>query len=368
MEAKRNKTKILLIDDEIEIRDLLDRLLSKRGYEVFLASNGREALKMLEKSFELILLDQLMPELSGLRTFAEMKKKKNFNTPVIMLTAHESTHLAVSFMKEGGTDFIVKPIDGDILDLQIRRALEKNELIRKLHEAEVSQIAALKINQLKDDLLKSMNHELRTPLDQIVGSTHLLAMEVPQELSKHLNFIQQGVKMLTLLAENISHIIPLLAGSVEPNLQPLALSKIVFDLERAIEPTVKEKGLSCAISFSEDLPLVKVDRELLVRTIRHLLDNALKFTDTGSITANAKLEGDRVVIVVKDTGIGIPQNRLKNIFERFSKVDKSGQRLGAGLGLYICQKLIELMGGKIWVKSDLSKGSTFYVSLLKNHK
>lgn len=194
--------KVLIVDDDESIRKMLTRQLKKHGYEIFIAKSGMEGINILKKENpDVILLDQMMPQMDGITTFGRIKKN-NSRPPVIMMTAHGSMTLAVAFMKAGGADFIQKPFDMDVLDLKIRKAMEKRILKEKLKIVEEEK---LKLSTMLDTASK-MNHEINNPLSVIFNAV----------------FRIKG------MAEDTPHIEKIKAAMVK-------IEKVVVDINRTVD-------------------------------------------------------------------------------------------------------------------------------------
>lgn len=363
------KTTVLLIDDDSAIRDSLKMNLKKFGYTVRLAASGQDGLaELTQDGVDIVLLDQMMPRMDGMAVLRKIREEnKYYYLPIIMITANDGVTLAVEFMAGGGTYYLPKPLDPKVLNLKIQETLEKVELRRKLDEAEMSRKTEEERNAAKDALVDMISHELRTPLSWLTPSLETLQEMFPADghpdAQVHFKLIRNSYDLLMRLADNVADIFLILAGRVEPFLRPIVLASMLDEPRRLIEPEAAAKGLQLTFAFPENLPPVQADENLLCKVLYQLMGNAVKFTERGKVEISARQENGRVILSVKDTGIGIPPEKLKILFHRFSKIDQSGFRPGAGLGLYICRCLLEFMAGEIRVESIPGKGSTFFVSL-----
>lgn len=364
--------KILAVDDEEGIRKMISRRLGKISYEVKTVGTGYEALKILDKeNFDLILLDHMMPEMDGMTTFEKIRNMLP-SLPAIMITAHGSLHLAMEFMKAGGSDFVEKPIDFDILNIKIQKALEKSDLENKLYEAEIACRVTEESEALKSIVLSSVSHEFRTPLNVIRGLVQLMlrmgqsSKLVPEKQREFLHSILEMEENLETMVNDLLET-ALIEKGVKLFPEGVSLSEVVPDVLQTamLEAEPKQKSVKIVTSLPESLPLVRADRKGLKRVLRNLMGNAVKFTDSGVIELRAVGRDKVVILSVTDTGIGIPDELQGEIFQRFFKADKSGAKPGVGIGLHICKKLVELMDGEIWVESEKGEGSVFYVSLPK---
>ncbi len=366
-------TKILVVDDERNIRKVMERRLEKLNYEVQAVESGIEAIEVLNngENFDLILLDQMMPEMDGLETFENIKTLAA-PPPVIMFTAHGSLRLAVEFMKAGGSDFAQKPVDFGTLNIQIIRAINHTKLERKFRETKIACQAAEEASHLKDQFLALISHEIRTPLSGIISAAQTVERLADRDKltserrAKLMNDIVDMGRHLASIIEDILEISKIEAGHVDIVFEAVELRQMTDSFYPGLERQAGEKGLKFEVEIPAGFPLIRADAKRLTQVLINLIGNAIKFTDKGFVRLRADLpeeDESRVVIFVSDTGIGISEESLPEIFDRFKRVETSGKIPGTGLGLAITKKLVELMEGKIEVESEPGKGSTFRVTL-----
>ncbi|WP_420602217.1 response regulator [Flagellimonas sp.] len=250
---------------------------------------------------------------------------------------------------------------------------EKKRLIieeRKRTEIEKQRVLELqKIDKLKDEFLANTSHELRTPLVGIIGLTESLkdgiAGKLPKAAMENLDMIANSGKRLSHLVNDILDFSKLKNKDIELAMRPVdihALSTIVLRLSH---PLVQDKKLKLINSIPKDAPLVDADENRLQQIMHNLVGNAIKFTQKGYVTLLSEVKNDMLSISITDTGIGIPSNKLKTIFNSFEQADGSTQREygGTGLGLSVTKQLIELHGGIIEVSSEEGRGSIFTFTL-----
>ena len=234
--------------------------------------------------------------------------------------------------------------------------------------------AAESANQAKSAFLANMSHEIRTPMNAIIGMTQL-ALDAKSEDSrtKFLNTVKNSANSLLGILNDILDFSKIEAGQMQLNTQPFKLKSLLESTCSALDVGAMEKGLTLKYQIAEELPGAFVGDDLRLRQILYnLVGNATKFTQSGSIFIKVEPDeqheqGDkkRLHFSVKDTGIGIPPEKLSSVFESFEQTDNSYARKygGTGLGLAICKQLMNLMEGKIWVESQEGVGSTFHFSL-----
>lgn len=228
---------------------------------------------------------------------------------------------------------------------------------------------AEKASQAKTDFLSTISHEIRTPLNAVVGISHFLLQDKPRKDQKeNLISLKYSAENLTSLINDILDYNKLEFGSIEFEEMTVNLKEVITSIYRGYRVKAQAKGLDLNLEFDESIAIeIITDRTRLNQVLNNLLDNAIKFTKEGHVTLKVKRQGesrDRITIryEVEDTGIGIPQDKLEQIFERFTQASSSTTREfgGSGLGLSIIKRLLELQGVAIQVQSKLGEGTTFF--------
>jgi signal transduction histidine kinase len=221
---------------------------------------------------------------------------------------------------------------------------------------------------MKDEFVSVVSHELRTPLTSIYGSLGMLASGLLPTDS------EQGKRLLQIAADSTERLVRLIndildierieSGKAKMESEICNIVDLITQTVNVIQPLADKAGVTLSISALSAQVLADCDR--IVQTLTNLLSNAIKFSSAGStVWLGVQQEGDEVLLTVKDTGRGIPTDKLESIFERFQQVDSSDSRNhdGTGLGLAICKSIMQQHGGRIWAESTLGEGSTFYVAL-----
>lgn len=268
---------------------------------------------------------------------------------------------------ENGTNVtaVIRDVTERKLNEQRVRALQEGYMA----ELQLRQQEAERLNRLKSEFMASISHELRTPLHTIIGFAELLAEETKSFFSekqkRFLQHIQTDSEHLLGLINDVLDLSRIEAGGLTLHTEPVSLRTVVADVIASLGPYANSRGVS--LRAGEGLErLVSADPIRLRQILSNLLNNGAKFTQAGGeVAVDAILDGRFVRIAVADNGIGIATEECSRIFDKFYQVGFTsvGVREGTGLGLAICRQLVEMQGGKLWVESELAKGSRFYFTL-----
>jgi two-component system sensor histidine kinase/response regulator len=255
----------------------------------------------------------------------------------------------------------------DMVDARRRAAEERNRANAELSGKNIELENALKA---KDRFLATMSHELRTPLNAILGFTGTLLMRLPGSLNagqeKQLQTVQTSARHLLALINDLLDLAKIDAGKIELNLELMDCGSVIEEAAATLRPMAEQKGLRFEFAGPGGALLAQTDRRALTQIALNLINNAIKFTERGSVEVEINLRGSGVLEVgVKDTGIGIRAEDQSKVFEAFTQFDPTARRQheGTGLGLHLSQKLAGLLGGSIRMRSDYGKGSTFTLCL-----
>lgn len=224
------------------------------------------------------------------------------------------------------------------------------------------------LDRMKDEFIAVTTHELKTPLATILGLSSFMVeqKDLSDKQRENLAIILHDARRLRSLVGRILTASKLGAGELSFSIESVDLTALIDDVLVTFKETSREKGVPLKTDISLQLPPVAADADRLKEVLENLLDNAFKFTEEGTVTVGARREDDHVHVWIADTGVGIAPAQREKIFGRFYQVDISETRAysGVGLGLSICQGIIESMGGRIWVESEgVGYGTTFHFTL-----
>lgn len=248
-----------------------------------------------------------------------------------------------------------------LVNINLRRKNEK-ELLDAKEKAEESE-------RLKVHFLNNLSHEIRTPMNAILGFVYLLKKVDlhSEERDKYISLVSKGGERLMQTINDIIEASEIETGQIKIVLRKTEVLGLLQEVSREMKPEADQRGLEFIFNTGSDIEALSIvtDADKLKRILEHLLNNALKFTPRGSIELGYSLQEHALIIFVKDTGLGIPSNRLEAIFHWFVQADINVTRPheGSGLGLSIARAYAVKLGGKLWVESETGQGSTFFLSL-----
>jgi PAS domain S-box-containing protein len=276
-------------------------------------------------------------------------------------------------LRRDGSEFPVEislsPIesdDGMLVSSAIRDVTDRKRIERTLHEKNVELENA---SLAKDRFLAGMSHELRTPLNAIIGFTGTLLMKLPGPLNaeqeEQLRIVQSSARHLLSLINDILDLAKIESGKVDIHPEPVVVQAVVLEVATALRALAENKGLLFELALPDVEMVISTDRRAFRQILINLVSNAVKYTPSGSIRIEIKTVDIGVEVAVTDTGIGISSEDQGRLFQAFEQVDVSNTRRfeGAGLGLYLSQKLAMLLRGHLRCSSVVGSGSTFTLEL-----
>jgi signal transduction histidine kinase/HPt (histidine-containing phosphotransfer) domain-containing protein len=402
------KQNLLLVDDRPENLLALESILESPELNLLKATSGNEALGlMLEYDFALVLLDVQMPDMDGFETATLMRgSEKTRHVPIIFVTAiSKDQQFVFKGYGAGAVDYLFKPIDADILRSKVKvflnvdrqkKLLKKQaaELEKKNALLSLAKLQAEAATRVKSEFLANMSHEIRTPMNGVIGMTSLL-LDTPLSAAQrdYVETIRTSSEALLTVINDILDFSKIESGKLELEQKPFELRAVLEGCVDLLSPAAAAKGLNLACHVDPRAPSVLMgDATRLRQIVTNLLSNAVKFTARGEVVVEVKqevqsqgrgaqsdereaknpaLHASRSTLLelhfaVRDTGIGIPRDRMDRLFKSFSQVDASTTRQygGTGLGLAISKHLSEMMGGRMWLESEAGKGSTFHFTIV----
>ena len=375
---------ILLVEDEKGSQLTLSTLLQTEGYQVIACETAQAALNHIttEGHIELVLADLKLRDGSGLQILWALKKI-NPDAAFILVTGHASVETAVEAVNEGAFAYHVKPIDIDALLNSVRNAIkqrrlliENQSLLERLRQANQDLVANNReldqASRAKTQILATVTHELKTPLTSIMGYVDRLLLErgkvgpLNEKQAHYLDSVQSSSRRLRVLIDDLLDISRIETGALEYSLSTLAVGQEIDNVVQFNRTLIDEKQLHLLLSIPGDLPPVWADRLRFSQIVSNLLSNACKYSpEAATVAISAKHDDLCIQVDIADTGIGIPQSDQSKLFTKFFRCDNSSTRnvSGTGLGLFITKHLVKAQGGRIWVRSQESRGSTFSFTL-----
>ncbi len=370
------KATILVVDDTPDNLALISNLL-KDIYQVKIATGGEKALEIAGSDLppDLILLDIMMPGMDGYEVCRRLKRNpQTINIPVIFLTAKSEMEDEKKGLELGAVDYLTKPISPPIVLARVKNHLALKAMTDFLNEKNIelerAKYVAEKANLAKSSFLSNMSHELRSPLNAILGFAQLLESETPPPTASQKESIAQILKagwhLLTLISE-ILDLAKVESGQVPMVREPVSLTEVMIECRSMTEPQAQQRSIRISFPQSASPYLVLADRTRVKQVLLNLLSNAIKYnTKEGSVEIKCSEPAPgRIRVSIRDTGVGLPPEQLAQLFQPFNRLgQEGGGEEGTGIGLVVAKRLVELMGGAIGVESTVGVGSVFWFELI----
>jgi signal transduction histidine kinase len=378
-------TRILVVDDEPDLEALIRQKFRKKikqnELDFLFAINGKKALELLKENndVDLVLTDINMPEMDGL-TLLKQLNDQDFFLKTVIVSAYGDMENIRTAMNLGAFDFITKPIDFQDLevtmDKTIQHVFQLKESAETLRENDTLKLLLKEIEsqkKLKDKFFAIISHDLRGPVSAFRGINYVLEKYMKSqkydELENLIKEIDKSASNLSVLLDNLLNWASQEMGQISYNPEHISVKEMLDEIFNTYEAMAQAKNIKLDSKIEENAQ-IWADRNSAYTIFRNLVSNALKFTiEGGKVSVNQMKESkDKTTLVIDDNGVGIPKDKLNNIFKVFANKSTFGTKgeKGVGLGLQLVYEFTKLNKGSISVESEENKGSTFSVTLPSN--
>ncbi len=363
---EQNDNLIYVIDDDAVMRMSCQQILSREGFDVKTFEDGLEGLQRIEEMKpQLIVVDLKMPKIGGMEVISRVHEMDP-EIIIVVITGYATIDTAIEAMKAGAYDFLPKPFTPAELRLIIKRGLERKHLIEESNRLKSEKI------KMQRHFVTFVSHQLQSPLVAVQQYLDVLKHlgNIPEKEQLQTEWIDRSLTKIKELLEIIRDwlkISKIESGSLTDCIEPNDIFPIIKDIKNTYEKQASEKSVTIIIDLPEKAPSpVRGDKECLNVLISNIVVNAIKYNRVnGTVTIRVVQKGDFVNVIISDTGIGIDEKDMDIIFEEFVRIknETTENITGTGLGLPICKKIIQELGGTINVQSKINEGTTFTVGL-----
>ena len=352
-------SKVAIVDDNDMNIKLLSEILSDLNIKIYSYNNPEEVIENIEsEKFDLFMLDILMPNISGFE-LAKLIKKTNLNssTPIVFVSAMVDIESKLNGYELGAYSYIEKPYNIEIVKSQVYNILKK-------------QLHTKTINTQKENFVAMLTHDLKSPINAEINALELLIQKKFGEISdcQHeiIGSVLNSVKYMKHITDQILSFYKCKNSYIKLNLENSIFEEIVRDSISSMKFLIEEKKQKVHLKSTLHKKQINIDVIEMKRLICNLLSNAIEYTPEGSeIWIDLKQDKSSFIFSIKDSGYGIAPENLANIFDEYMSLAKKQKRVGFGLGLNICKKIVEAHGGNINIESELGKGTTITFAIPK---
>ena len=381
---EQEKIKILIIEfDSKNILKIKDVLSKQEGvsYEVSWLQEEEEILKKIdEERFDAIMLSYDLPGANGLEILSDLQYKE-LQGPVIMLANKGQEEFGAQAVRQGAYEYVIRQKGFEQgLPLVIHNALSafkrdkererlQKEVAAKKIELEAANKKLKELDRIKSDFVANVAHEFRTPLTIIKGNVDLVVKgglgDVTSEQKEMLDGAKNVANRLARLVNDLLDISKIESGKMNLSADSININRIIEENLPGFTKMIKDRKQTLKKELARDMPDIKADMDKITQVFINLVSNAIKYSpEGGSIAVKSLNLENEIMVEVSDTGEGVSSENLDKIFDKFTRVTAE-KKEGTGLGLPIAKDIVVLHKGRMWVKSEIGKGSQFYFTLPK---
>lgn len=365
--------RILVVDDEPHLLDLLVDVISEEGYHVDGVATGTAALHIARhEEYHVALLDYQLGDMTGLALSKELRRAAP-DLKVILMTAHASLDMAVKAIQADVYDYMIKPIDSNHLKRSVANALEQNRLLTEnkqlVDTLQKTNRELAQLNEFKSKFFSIVTHDLRSPLTSIRGYAQLMLQKPDMDVDQIVQFLKIIISQsdqLGSLINDLMDVVSIQSGKLRVERALSDLGEVIAAVQSRMVPLATQRNVRFEVNADYTAPPLLLDKRRIDQVLTNLIGNAFKHTpEGGRVSVRATREGGVVRVVVSDTGEGIPPEALDRVFEQFFQVESHvSKKEGLGLGLTIAREIITAHNGEIGVTSEgVGKGAQFWFTL-----
>ncbi len=376
-EIKPVKTKLLIVDDNSNNRAAISYWLDEENYEILHAVDGVSALKIIEAFVpDIILLDYHLPGIDGIEVCQKIRANKKLPFIPIIMTTTYAPEASIMALEQGADEFIVMPIMPTELKSRLKAMIRLKKTVSESADLIRQNKKLQELDKIKSNFVSKVSHELKTPLQSVLGYTDILLEGLQGDLNYQqklmIKQIREGGEQLLNLITQLLDFDNIEKGEFSITTEVFSVENIFNYLAQVMNPVALKKNVKLNFILEDKNTEIESDRTIVQRILLNLISNSIKFSsDNSKILISAKeTEEDMIELKVIDEGIGISKSNIAYIFDKFWQEDDSITRTygGLGIGLALVKKLVTILGGRISVESKPNKGSIFKVILPKEFK
>jgi signal transduction histidine kinase len=370
--------KILIIEDEKQVRQSYIEMFTFFGHDVDAAEDGQEGIRLIsQNSYDIVVTDLNMPQVNGMEVLKYVKKKMP-HVEVIVITGYATLENAIIAMKIGAYDYFTKPIDLEHVRIVLSKCIQKIKARRENEKLKVVNAKLKELNELKSKFITITNHEMRTPITVLKGYLELIEGSLDHtnaELNEAMEICMETTRELVNIVDQMHDLSSCDSGKFKMQYSTFSLEDMLFIIFKEMRLLFDQRGVHLKLNINASDVLINCDYHRIKRSIREVVQNALKFTDEGgevSINCTVNEMKKNVKISIIDNGIGIPLDKQELVFEPFYEVQSSIHHTtsktdfmggGIGLGLSLVREVVENHNGEIFLESKENRGSVVTILL-----